>query len=156
MSRCRARYIQLPSVLFQVGERFFEVSDKIFGDLGLDDHIVNVSFDVAADLLIEAHLDGPLIGRPGVLESEGHGGVAVCTEGRDERRLDLVFFLEGNLVIAGVTVEEEEQFVAGGGVYNLVYLRQTKRVLRAVFVKINVINTHSPFFILFLNENRVC
>ena len=49
---------------FQVGERFFEVSDKIFGDLGLDDHIVNVSFDVAVDLLIEAHLDGPLIGHP--------------------------------------------------------------------------------------------
>ena len=61
-----------------------------------------------ADLLIEAHLDCPLVGRPGVLESEGHGGIAVRTERRDERRLDLVFFLEGNLVIAGVIVEEGE------------------------------------------------
>ena len=67
-----------------VGERFIEVGDKIIGGLGLDDHIVDVSFDVAADLLIEAHLDGPLIGRPGILETEGYGGVAVCTEGRDE------------------------------------------------------------------------
>ena len=67
-----------------------------------------------ADLLIEAHLNGPLIGRPGVLESEGHGGVAVRTEGRNERRLDLVFFLEGDLVIAGVIVKEGEQFTAGG------------------------------------------
>jgi hypothetical protein len=25
-----------------------------------------------------------------------------------------------------------------------------------VFVKVSVINTHSPFFILFLNENMVC
>ena len=74
----------------------------------------------------------------------------------DERCLDLVFFLEGDLVIARVTVEEAEQFAAGGGVYNLVYLRQTERVFRAVFVKISVINTHSPFFILFLNKNRVC
>ena len=48
------------------------------------------------------------------------------------------------------------QFAAGGGVYNLIYLRQTEGVFRAVFVKISVINTHSPFFILFLNENMVC
>ena len=74
----------------------------------------------------------------------------------DERCLDLVFFLEGDLVIAGVTVKEGEQFAASGGVYNLVYPRQTEGVLRVVFAKISVINTHSPFFILFLNENRVC
>ena len=65
-----------------------------------------------ADLLIKAHLDSPLISRPGILESKGHGGVAVRTEGRDEQRLDLVFFLEGDLVIAGVTVKEGEQFAA--------------------------------------------
>ena len=108
----------------------------IVDGLRLDDHI-------------EANLDGPLIGRPGVLESEGHGGVAVRTEGRDERRLDLVFFLEGDLVIARVTVKEGEQFIAGGGVYNLIYMRQAEGVFRAVFVKISVINAHSPFFILF-------
>ena len=58
-------------------------------------------------------------------------------------------------MIAGVTIEEGEQFAAGGGVYNLVYPRQTEGVFRAVFVKISVINAHSPFFILFLNKNRV-
>ena len=59
-------------------------------------------------------------------------------------------------MIAGVTVKEGEQFIAGGGVYNLFYPRQTEGVLRVVFVKISVINAHSPFFILFSNENRVC
>ena len=73
--------------------------------------------------MIEAHLDSPLISCPGVFESKGHGAVAVRIEGHDERHLDLVFFLEGDLVIARVTVKEGEQFVAGGGVYNLVYLR---------------------------------
>ena len=58
------------------------------------------------------------------------------------------------MVIAGVTIEEGEQFAAGGGVYNIIYMRQIEGVFRAVFVKISVINTHSPFFILFLNENR--
>ena len=70
-----------------------------------------------------------MISRPVVLESEGHGGVAVRTKGHDERHLDLVFFLEGDLVIAGVTIKEGEQFAASGGVYNLVYPRQTKGVL---------------------------
>ena len=59
-------------------------------------------------------------------------------------------------MIAGVTVKEGEQFVASGGVYNLVYPRQTEGVFRAVFVKISVINAYSPFFILFSNKNRVC
>ena len=136
-------------VLVRVGEGFFKVGDKIVGGFGLDNHVVDVGFDIAADLLVEAHMDSPLIGRPSVLESEGHSGVAVSTERHDERRLDLVFFLEGDLVIAGVTVEEGEQFASGSGVYNLVYPRQTEWVFRAVFVKISVINTHSPFFILF-------
>ena len=98
-------------------------------------------------------MDSPLIGHPGVLHSKGHGGVAVRTERHDERCLDLVFFLEGNLVIAGVTVEEGEQFIAGGGVYNLIYPRQTEGVFSAVFVEISIINAHSLFFIIFLNKN---
>ena len=67
----------------------------------------------------------------------------------------MVILFEGYLVIAGVTVEEGEEFAADGGVYNLVYLRQTKGVFRAVFVEISVINAHSPFFILFLNKNWI-
>ena len=101
-------------------------------------------------------MDSPLISHPNILESEGHGGITIRTKRRDERHLDLVFFLEGNMVIAGVIVKEGEQFAASSGVYNLVYLRQTEGVLRIVFVKISVINAHSPFFILFSNENRVC
>ena len=108
----------------------------IVDGLRLDDHI-------------EANLDGPLIGRPGVLESEGHGGVAVCLKRHDEQCLDLVFFLEGNLMIAEVTIEKGQQFVASGGVYNLIYPRQTEGVFRVVFVEISVINTQSAFFIIF-------
>ena len=59
-------------------------------------------------------------------------------------------------MIAGVIVEEGEEFVAGGGVYNLVYPRQIEGVFRVVFIGISVINAHSPFFILFLNENKIC
>ena len=84
--------------------------------------------------MIEAHLDGPLVGRPDVLESEGHGGIAIRTERHDERRLNLVVLLEGYLEIAGVTVEEGEQFIADGRVYNLIYSRQTEGVFRDLFM----------------------
>ena len=59
-------------------------------------------------------------------------------------------------MIAGVTIEQGEQFTAGGGVYNLIYPRQTEGVFRVVFVEISVINAHSPFFLLFLDKNKVC
>ena len=64
-----------------------------------------------------------MVGHPSVLEFEGHGGIAIRTKRRDERHFDLVILFQGYPVIAGVTVEEGEQFTAGGGVYNLVYLR---------------------------------
>ena len=67
-----------------VGESFLKVDDKDVGGLGLDDHVVDVGFNVAADLLVEAHLDGPFVGRPDVFKFEGHGGVAIRTERRDE------------------------------------------------------------------------
>ena len=39
-------------------------------------------------------------------------------------------------MIVGVIVKEGEQFAAGGGVYNLVYPRQTEGVFRVVFVEL--------------------
>ena len=100
--------------IFQVGEHFFEVDDEIVGGFGHDDHIVNVSFNTAAYLLVKAHLEGPLVGHTGVFESERHGRVAIRTKRRDERCFDLVVLFEGYLVIAGVTVEEGEEFAASG------------------------------------------
>ena len=90
LQRCTLKGSTSIYVSFQVGEHFFKVGDNIVSGFGFDDHIVDVSFDVAAYLFIKAHRDGPLVGHPGVLEFEGHGGIAIRTERRDERRLDLV------------------------------------------------------------------
>ena len=57
-------------------------------------------------------------------------------------------------MIGGVTIEEGEEFAAGGGVYNLVYPRHTEGIFRAVFIVISVINAHSPFFILFFEQEQ--
>ena len=122
--------------------------------LGFDNYIINISLDKAVFyLVVEAGLYSALVGSSGVFEPERHSRVAVGAKRRDERCFDLVILFQGYLVIAGVTIEEGEQFVANSGVYNLVYPRQTEGVFRAVFVEIGVINAHSPFFILFSHKN---
>ena len=74
-------------------------------------------------------------GRPGVRTSDG-------SDGRFPRAL---VQLALRLLIRPIHMRREE-FIAGGGVYNLVYPRQTEGVFRIVFVKIGVINAHSLFF----------
>ena len=67
--------------------------DEGVGSLRLNHHVIDVSLNILHGLVLEAALDGSLIGHTRVLELEGHHRVAVGNEGRDERRLDLVFFL---------------------------------------------------------------
>jgi hypothetical protein len=52
-------------------------------------------------------------------------------------------------VITRVAIEEREKFASGHRVDHLVNTRETKRVLRTVFVKISVVNAHSLLIILF-------
>jgi hypothetical protein len=59
-------------------------------------------------LSLETCLDSSLVGGAGVLQPKRHGRVAVGAERGDERGLLLVFFLDSNLVVPGVVVEEAE------------------------------------------------
>jgi hypothetical protein len=78
------------------------------GVSGLDDHVTHIGFDVLVELPLEAGLDSWLIGSAGVLQPEGRGHVAVRAKRGDERGLLLVFFLDCDLVVPGVAVEEAE------------------------------------------------
>jgi hypothetical protein len=112
--------------------------------LGLDDHVIYVGFDILVELLLEAGLYSSLVGGVGVLQPERHRCVAVGTERGDERGLLLVFFLDGDLVVLGVAVEEVEQIAARCGVDDLNNLRQPQRVLGAVLFEVGVVDTHPP------------
>jgi hypothetical protein len=57
-----------------------EVGDEVVLGGGLDDHVVDVGFDVLADLGFQAVLDGLLVGRSSVLE----GPIRQTREGRSE------------------------------------------------------------------------
>ena len=87
------KWIQLPSVLLQGFECFVEVGDDVIGGLRLNHQIIDVGLDVLPDPILKTALDGSLICSTNILESKGHGGVAVGAKGCDERRIDLVFLL---------------------------------------------------------------
>jgi hypothetical protein len=63
-------------------------------------------------LPLEAGLDSSLVCSAGVLQPEGHGVVAVRAKQGDECGLLLVFFLDRDLVVAGVAVKEVVQVAA--------------------------------------------
>jgi hypothetical protein len=97
-------------------------------------------------------LDGPLIGGSCILQPEGHGGVGICSKGGDKCYLDLVFFLESNLVVTRVAVEESEQDAACRRVDDLVDVWEREGILRTMFVEISVIHTHPPFTIFLFQD----
>jgi hypothetical protein len=85
------------------------IGDERVGVSSLDDYIIHVGFDVLVELSLETDLDSSLVGSIGILEPERHGRVAVGAERGDEHGLLLVFFLDSDLVVPGVAVEEAEQ-----------------------------------------------
>jgi hypothetical protein len=97
-------------------------------------------------------LDGPLIGGSCILQPEGHGCVCICPKGGDECHFDLIFFLESDLVVTRVAVEEGEQDAASRRVDDLVNAWERKGILQAVFVEISIIHTHPPFIIILFQD----
>jgi hypothetical protein len=83
--------IQLPLKLIECLEGLVEVIDQGRGYFGLHHYVINICLNkMISDLVLEALLDGPLIGCACVFEPKQHGCVAVSTEGRDKGCLDLV------------------------------------------------------------------
>jgi hypothetical protein len=68
----------------------------------------------------------------------------VGAERGDECGLLLVFFLDSNLVVPRVAVEEVEHITSRRGVDDLIYPRQPEGVLGAVFVEVGVVDAHPP------------
>jgi hypothetical protein len=107
-------------------------------------------------LSLETGLDSSLVGGAGILQPERHGRVALGAKQGDEHGLLQVFFLDSNLVVPGVAVEETEQVAARRGVDNLIYPRQPKGVLGVVLVEVGVVDAHPPLVrVLLADEDRV-
>jgi hypothetical protein len=143
-------------VLSQGCESLFKISDEYVRVSGLNDNVLHVGFDVLVELLLEAGLDSSLVGSANVLQPERHCHVAVGVEQGDERGLLLVLFLDGDLVVGGVVVEEAEQVITHCGVDDFIDPWQPKGVLGAVLAEVGVVDTHPPLVgVLLADEDRV-
>jgi hypothetical protein len=147
--------VELPAVLSQGCESLFKIGDERVGVSGLDDHIIHIGFDVLVELSLETGLDSSLVGGAGVLQPKRHGRVTVGAKRGDERGLLLVFFLDSNLVVPGVAVEEADQVTARRGVDDLIYLWQPEEVLGAVLVEVGVVDAHPPLVGVLADEDGV-
>jgi hypothetical protein len=143
-------------VLSQGCESLFKIGDEHVGVSGLDDHVIHIGFNVLVELLLEVGLDSSLVCSADILQPERHCCVAVGAEQGDECGLLLVFFLDSNLVVPGVAVEEAEQVVARRGVDDLINPRQPEGVLRIVLVEVGVVDAYPPLVrVLLADEDGV-
>jgi hypothetical protein len=62
-------------------------------------HVMHIYFHVTPKLRVQTPLYTPLISFTHTFKSEGHGYIKKCNERSDKRCLDLVFYLERDLVI---------------------------------------------------------
>jgi hypothetical protein len=154
--RRRRTCSELPPVLPQGCESLFKIGDKRVRVSGLDDHVIHIAFNVLVELSLETGLDSLLLRSAGVLQPGRHCCVAVGAKRGDKRGLLLVFFLDCDLVVPRVAVEEAEQVAARHGIDDLVNPQQPEGVLGAVFVEVGVVDSHSPLVrVLIANEDGV-
>jgi hypothetical protein len=67
----------------------------------------------------------------------------------------LVFYFKGNLMIPRIAVEETYKAIAGYGVYDLIDLGEPERIFFACLIKISIIDTQTPIFILFRYKDGI-
>jgi hypothetical protein len=58
-------------------------------------------------------------------------------------------------MVTRITIKETYKVAAGRGVHNLIDSGQAEGIFFACLVKICIINTHPPIFILFWYKNRI-
>ena len=123
--------------------------------LGLHHDVGHVDVDVAAKLREQEFLHAALEGGTGVLQAKRHGDVAIHPKGRDEGRLQGVGRVQLDLMIARVSIQEGQELTPGGGVDDLVDLREGERVFGAGLVEAGVVDTHAPGLVLLQDEDWI-
>jgi hypothetical protein len=91
--------------LIECLEGLVDIVDQGSGYFGLDHYVINICLnELISDLVLEALLDGPLIGCAYVFEPKRHGHVAVSTKGRNKGSLDLVLLSQRDLMVTRVAI----------------------------------------------------
>jgi hypothetical protein len=89
--------------------------------LGLDYNVIYVSLNGPPDEVPKIDEHTPLVCSPRILKPKQHGDIAVRPKRDDERGHGLVGPFHHNLVVAGISTKEGENFVSRGRVNYLIY-----------------------------------
>ena len=68
----------------KVGESFLQVTNQMCSHAGLDDDVIDIDFQVEANLHPKTLLHAPLEGSPRISEAKRHGSVIESVEWGDE------------------------------------------------------------------------
>ena len=112
--------------------------------LGGDHHVVHVCLDIPPYHGRKYSVHQSLVGRPCILEPEGHHFVAVAGELCHECRLAFVPRMHANLVVPRESIQEAKESTPRGIVYQGVDAGQQVGVLWTGFIKIHEVHTHPP------------
>jgi hypothetical protein len=120
-----------------------------------NDNVVDVSENVAADLVFEDLLCEARKGGASVLESLGHSYEAVRTEGCNEACACLVLLFHVNLVVPREAIKEGHNFAACCAVDNFVDSWQGKIVLGTSLIEACEVDAHALLATLLLHHDHV-
>jgi hypothetical protein len=129
----------------EIRECFLQIGDKVIGPLSLYDYVVDIYFDVAADLFGETLDHTSLVWCPSIFQAKGHGDITEKTERGDEGGSMLVTLFHDDLVVARVDIQKGRKLASSSGVYDLVDAREMGRVFWTCLIKARVVDTHPPF-----------
>lgn len=89
-------------------EDFLYVPNYIFFFLTLDNYVIDVHFDILANMCLESPIHYPLVRGSSVLQSEQYSDVVVHSVIRNESNLLIVLQVHSYLVITAVDIKETQ------------------------------------------------
>jgi hypothetical protein len=102
-------------------------------------HIVDVDFNISADLVLEHFVHQPLISGSSILQPKGHHSVTIETSISHKSGFLLVYLIHVYLVEST----------------NRVHPRERETILRASFVQISEVHAYPPLSIGLLSEDNI-
>src|SRR3954462_6642178 len=104
--------------------------------------------EISAELSVRAPLNCALISGASILQTKGHGDIAISPKRGYENSLYLIFYIKFYLVITSCGIQKRQKLAAGRRVNHLIDTWQSKRIFGARLVQASVIVTHAPSLVL--------
>ncbi|PKI59727.1 hypothetical protein CRG98_019903 [Punica granatum] len=127
----------------------------IFSFLGLGNHVVDVDLYFFMHHVMKECDHCPLIGCPGVFETERHDLIVECAPHCNERCFDLILLSHLNLIVSRKVVHEGELRVTCCAVHQDISMEQREIVLITGPIKVSIVDADSEFAVLLFHWHDI-